>query len=71
LGTRKRRERDYNKLVANLNEDALREALANYLAKLKKTAEMERRQLRRELRKREIEEKLKQKQQTNYSPQAQ
>ena len=40
--------RDYNKMVAQLNEDAQREAHQNYLAKLKKKAEQERRILKRE-----------------------
>lgn len=40
--------RDYNKMVAQLNEDAQREAHQNYLAKLKKKAEQERRLMKRE-----------------------
>ena len=32
-------QRDYNKMVARLNEDAAREAHVNYLAKLKKKVE--------------------------------
>ena len=31
-----RKEKDYNKLVQSLNEDAEKEAHANYLARLKK-----------------------------------
>lgn len=45
-------QRDYNKMVARLNEDAVREAHANYLAKLKKKAEQERRILKREVKRR-------------------
>ena len=45
-------QRDYNKMVSRLNEDAVREAHANYLAKLKKKAEQERRTLKREIKRR-------------------
>ena len=45
-------QRDYNKMVSRLNEDAVREAHANYLAKLKKKAEQERRILKREVKRR-------------------
>ena len=39
-------------MVSRLNEDAVREAHANYLAKLKKKAEQERRILKREVKRR-------------------
>lgn len=59
LGARKKKDRDYNLLVTNLNEGALRDAHANYLSKLKKKAEQERRSLRKEIRRKEMESKLK------------
>jgi hypothetical protein len=65
LGARKKKERDYNLLVTNLNEEALRDAHANYLSKLKKKAEQERRYLRKEFKRKEMEVKLKKKSNIN------
>jgi len=50
LFARHRKERDYNRLVQDLNDDAEKEAHASYLLRLKKQADNERRLLKRELR---------------------
>ena len=56
-------------MVARLNEDAVREAHANYLAKLKKKAEQERRILKREVKRRaRLEQQLKKKKYDNQTP---
>lgn len=63
-------QRDYNKMVSRLNEDAVREAHANYLAKLKKKAEQERRILKREVKRqaRLEQQQLKKKRYDNCTP---